>query len=172
MSQSQSEFVKGDVQRLTLYPIAGVAGPWEDEPFDESKLPAPIASDVTVENVTPLFSRDAWSFAENQVGKRDLETLKRVKHAIVHRYFSGRYGTGISEQESADLVHNLAACLRLIRPMRQYALVINGSLQPDDTISIQSFDHPSNSLKSPTSKKDFLFGTEMLRSCSLSLRPF
>jgi len=151
----QSDPVKDEAQRGTLYHIAGVAGSWEDEPFDESTLPAAIVPDVTLENVTLLFKNDTWSWVEGEIGKRDLEVLKRVKHAIVHRYFSSRYGTGDLEQQSANLVHNLAACLRLIRPMRQFALVINGALQADGTMSIQSFDHPIHLMEIPHIQKGF-----------------
>jgi len=42
MNQIQSEPVKDEAQRVTIYPIAGLAGSWEDEPFDESKLPAAL----------------------------------------------------------------------------------------------------------------------------------
>src|SRR6266849_3447764 len=90
----QSDPVKGETQRVTLYHIAGVAGSWEDEPFDESALPAAIVPGVALENVTPLFKNDTWSLFEGEIGKRDLEVLKRVKHAIVHRYFSSRSGIG------------------------------------------------------------------------------
>ena len=155
MPQSQSEPVKDEEQRVTIYPIAGLAGSWEDEPFDESKLPAAIVPDVTVENVSPMFKDDTWNFFEGEIGKRDLEVLRRIKHAIVHRYSSRRYGTGELEQQSATLVHNLAACLRLIRPMRQYALVINGPLQADGTISVQSFDHPIHLMEIPRIQKGF-----------------
>ena len=155
MHQIQGEPVKDEAQRVTIYPIAGVAGPWEDEPFDESTLPTTIVPDITVENVTPLFKSGTWSWVEGEIGKRDLEVLKQVKHAIVHRYFSRQYGAGDMEQQSANIVHNLAACLRLIRPMRQFALMMNGPLQADGTISIQSFNHPIHLMEIPHIQKGF-----------------
>jgi hypothetical protein len=155
MHQMQSEPWKDEAQRVTLYPIAAIARSWEDEPFDESTLPATIVPDVTVENVAPMFKGDTWSLFEGEISKRDLEVLRGIKHAIVHRYSSRRYGTGELEQQSATLVHNIAACLRLIRPMRQYALVINGPLQADGTISIQSFDHPIHLMEIPYIQKGF-----------------
>lgn len=142
-------------QRVTLYPVSGVAGSWEDEPFDTSKLPATIAPNVTIENVSSLFKGDSWDLVEGELGKRDLEVLKNVKHAIVHRYQSDLYGTGELEQQSINLIHNLAACLRLIRPMRQFVLVINGPIQVDGSISIQSFDHPIHLMEIPQIQKGF-----------------
>jgi hypothetical protein len=79
--------------RVTLYPLAGLAAPWEDEPFDESQLPATIASGVTVENVAAMFKDDTWDFFETEIGKRDMEVLKRIKCAIVHRYPSAGFGS-------------------------------------------------------------------------------
>jgi hypothetical protein len=155
VQESQSEPVNDEVQRVTLYPIAGVAASWEDEPFDESKLPATLTPDMTVENVTPLFRNDTWKHFEGEISKRDLEVLKRVKHAIVYRYASTEYGSGELDEQSVKLVHNLAACLRLIRPMRQYALVMNGPLQADGTIKIQRFDHPIHLMEIPHIQKGF-----------------
>jgi hypothetical protein len=147
--------MKDETQRVTIYPIAGLAGAWEDEPFDESKLPALIVSDATVESVTPLFRADTWERFEGELGKQDMEVLRRVRHAIVHRYSSSRYGSGEREIQSTNLVHNLAACLRLIRPMRQFALAINGPLQADGTINIQSVDHPIHLMEIPQIQKGF-----------------
>ena len=155
MHRVQSEPVKDEAIRVTIYPVAGLAESWEDEPFDESTLPSDIVPDVTVENVRLMFKDDTWNLFEGEISKRDLEVLRRIKHAIVHRYSSRLYGSGDLEQQSATLVHNLAACLRLIRPMRQHALVINGPIQEDGTIRIQSFDHPIHLMEIPRIQKGF-----------------
>jgi hypothetical protein len=155
MQQIQDQPVTDEALRATLYPIAGLAGSWEDEPFDESALPARIVEDVTIENVTPMFKNDTWSFVEGEIGKRDLEVLRRVQYAMVHRYSSSQYGSGNLEQQSTNLVHNLAACLRLVRPLRQFALVINGPLQADKSIRIQSFEHPIHLMEIPNIQKGF-----------------
>src|SRR5271155_5334640 len=113
-----------EVQRVMIYPIAGLAGAWEDEPFDLAKLPATIAPDVTLEDASPMFNGDTWKWVEREMGKRDMEVLERGKHAIVHRYASTEYGSGEDDIEAARVVESIAACLRLIRPMRQFALRI------------------------------------------------
>lgn len=156
MHQIQSEIVKDEAQRVTLYPLAGLTGSWEDEPFAESQLPATIVTGVTIENVTSMFKDDTWDFFEEEMSKRDMEVLRRIKCAIVHRYPSSKYGSGELEQQSAQLIHNIAACLRLIRPMRQYALIINGPLQEDGTIQVQSFEHPIHLMEVPQIQKGFL----------------
>jgi hypothetical protein len=47
--------------RVTVYPLAGLAARWQDEPFDESQLPATIVPGVTIENVAPMFRDDTWN---------------------------------------------------------------------------------------------------------------
>jgi len=152
-----------EAQRVTVYPIAGLAGAWEDEPFDLSQLPATILPGVTLEDVSTMFNGDTWKWVEHEIGKRDLEVLERVKHAIVHRYASSQYGTGEAEMASARVVHEIAACLRLIRPMRQFALQISGPLKPNGVIQIQSFDHPVHLMEIPDIQKGFTLRDRDLR---------
>src|SRR5271170_3804195 len=131
-------------QKVTLYPIAGLAAKWDDEPFDESKLPATIIPEVTIENVTTMFTENTWGLFENALSQRDMQTLKHIEHAIVHRYFftdSYVLGAGLSpDQRSQQIVERIAACLRLVRPMKQFAMRISGLIRPDGTIDVQSFD--------------------------------
>jgi hypothetical protein len=150
-----NQFAKSEPERVTVYPVAGLAGAWEDEPFDLSQLPATIVPGVTLENVSPMFNKETWKWVEHEIGKHDLEVLEGVRNAIVHRYASTQYGTGEPEQESARVVTDIAACLRLIRPMRQFALMINGPIQPDGSIRIQSFDHPIHLMEIPEIQKGF-----------------
>jgi hypothetical protein len=152
-----------EVRRVTVYPIAGLAGAWEDESFDLSQLPATIVPGVTLEDVSAMFNGDTWKWVEREIGRHDLEALERVKHAIVHRYASTEYGTGGAEMESARVVHEMAACLRLVRPMRQFALRINGPLQPNGVIRIQSFDHPVHLMEIPEIQKGFTLRDRDLR---------
>lgn len=142
------------MKRVTLYPVAGLTSAWEDEPFDLSQLPASILPSVTIENVSPMFKDDTWNLFKTELGKRDMEVLEKVNHAIVHRYESN-YSDSDADLQSVDLVHNVAACLRLIRPMRQFALVIGGTLLPDDAIQVQHFDHPIHLWEIPQIQKGF-----------------
>jgi len=102
-----SQWTVNEAQRVTLYPVAGLAGAWEDEPFDRSQLPATIVPGVTLEDVSAMFNGDTWKWVEHEIGKRDLEVLEGVKHAIVHRYISSPYGTGALEMASARVVMSL-----------------------------------------------------------------
>ena len=105
---------------VNLYAIFGLAQNWEDEPFDHSKLPAPIVPNVAIENVKPMFSDNTFDLFDKFLGKDDLEALRSVEYGIVHRFQLGNYRDGETQKlESGQMVHDLAACLRLIRPMRQ-----------------------------------------------------
>ena len=54
-----------------------------------------------------------------------------------------KYGTG----DSRKLVATLAACLRLIRPMRQSALMIHGTVRDEDgSFNVRGFDVPPSHL--------------------------
>jgi hypothetical protein len=145
----------GEETRAHLYPLAAAAGSWEDEPFDASKLPSAIVPDVTIEDVSQMFKDDTWRWVEGELGKRDLDILKRIKYAIVHRYHSQPDGSGEMEQQSTVLITNIAACLRLIRPMRQHALMIRGRLNQDGAIKVESFDHPVHLMEVPNVQKGF-----------------
>jgi hypothetical protein len=147
-------------QDLTLFPISGLAAEWDDEPFDESKLPAAIVPDVTIENVSSMFTDNTWDSFKTLLSHRDMQTLKQVEHAIVHRFNSAQsYVDGIvidPEQRSRQLVERLAACLRLVRPMRQFAMRISGSIRTDGTIDVRGFEEPAHLLEVPSIQKGFL----------------
>jgi len=142
--------------RITLYPINAVAGVWEDEPFDQTNLPAQILPDVSIENVSSMFTEDTFSWVHTAMGTRDLETLNNVKYAIVHRFsVPVNLDSGKADQDSAQLVNNVAACLRLIRPMRQSASMMVGNLQSDGRVQIQTFNHPVNLFDVPMAHRGF-----------------
>jgi hypothetical protein len=140
---------------VTLYPINEVTQSWQDDPFDLSKLPAQIVPDVTIENVKAMFNEQTFSWVGSEMGKHDMETLAGVKYAVVHRFEVPQFDTGQAQQQSADLVNNVAACLRLIRPMRQFASLMVGKLRSDGTIEIQTFSHPANLMDVPQLQKSF-----------------
>jgi hypothetical protein len=130
-------------KRIALYPIAGITGDWLDEPFDLSQLPATIAPDVTIEDARTLFNEKAFDLFEGLLAKREMESLRRVRFAIVHRYSENYDEIGVSPDiKAAKLVRNMAACLRLIRPMQQDASFIRGRLLSDSTLEIQHFENP------------------------------
>jgi len=105
--------------KATLYPIYALADMIDERPFDTSVFSFQVSEGVTVEDVTPMFNPDTFAWVRNELGRRDVEDLQRVDYAIAHRYAANDAGDGgNADVESEKLVRNLAACLRLIRPMR------------------------------------------------------
>ena len=141
--------------RVTLYPINGVAQFIQDDPFDHSELPAQIVPDVTIENVKSMFNKETFSWVGSEMGKHDMETLGGVEYAIVHRFEVPYLDSGNADLKSAELVNNIAACLRLVRPMRQFGSLLVGNLRPDGTIEVQTFNHPVKLMDVPQLQKGF-----------------
>jgi hypothetical protein len=129
--------------KIALYPILGVTDNWLDEPFDLSQLPATILPNVTVEDAKTFFNETSFDLWKGLIAKRELESLKRTRFAIVYRY-SDAYGHAsfVSDKDAEKVVRYLGACLRLIRPMQQDASFIGGRIPPDSTLDIQRFENP------------------------------
>src|SRR5205823_5056826 len=142
--------------KLTLYPIYALARAHEDYPFDLQLLPYQIITDVALEDVTPLFNEDTWRWVGNALGQRDIDELRNVRHALVHRYeIPEHVHGGEADANSIKLMHNLAALVRLIRPMRQIASVMQGELREDNTLNVDHFEHPIDLLEVPQVQKLF-----------------
>lgn len=146
-------------QDVTLYPIAGLAEEWDDEPFDKSKLPELIMQDVTIENVSSMFTANSWDLFKALLSQRDMQTLTQVEYAIVHRFNPAQSFIGSviinPEQRSKQMLERLAACLRLIRPMKQFAMRISGSMRTDGTIDVRGFEEPAHLVEVPSIQKGF-----------------
>jgi hypothetical protein len=125
--------------RFTLYPIYWLADHLADEQFDEAVLPFPIAEDVGVECLADRFRVGRFDDMRERLGAEVVRKLEGVRYALVHRYepapiVAGGLVVGEHPQreQSETLVRGLAACLRLIRPMRQEALLMHGSIRDED----------------------------------------
>lgn len=141
--------------KLTLYPIFAVASPWDDEPFDSAVLPFRLAGDVSIEDVSALFNEDTFRWVEKEIGRRDIEDLKNVHYAIIHRYETHQANRDEDDLRSDRLVLNVAACLRLIRPMRQRALLMQGEITQDRGFDVKHFEHPIELMEVPEVQKLF-----------------
>jgi hypothetical protein len=150
-------------QNLTLYAIHGIENAWDDEPFDVSRLPFDLGYGVSIENVSGLLGEDAFSeYFVQEMGTRSVQRLKELRFALVHRYerfpiiVDGRIVAESGDDVSSiKLLRNTAACLRLIRPMRQDASLMYGSIMNDGTFEMGGFDHPYNLLETPQNQKHF-----------------
>jgi len=142
--------------RVNLYALYGISAAWEDEPFDESVLPAQIIPAVAVEDVSSMFTENAFKVFEEGLSPSDLKSLKAVRYAIVDRFQATGYDDAETQRlEMGRMVYQIAECLRLIRPMRQFAMRIHGALRNDGTLDVRGFDQPVHLMEVPEIQKGF-----------------
>lgn len=122
---------------FSLYPIFGLARAGDDESFDLRTLPFEILDRTCIEDTSGRFRRDAFNGFEKIFGTQRTADLKCIRYAIVQR----------SQVERADQTINiLAACLRLIRPMRNRVLKVGGLVREEDgTFDVKQIDLPAPS---------------------------
>src|SRR4051812_43660198 len=126
--------------RFSLYPIHRLTSEYLDtEPFDHSVLPFQIMDGVTLEAVADRFRPDTFEWHKRKLGEDLVGILAGVEYALVHRYtpqVTIEDGEVVPEVEfyarSEQLVRNLSACLRLVRPMRQHPLMMKGIVRDED----------------------------------------
>jgi hypothetical protein len=145
-------------KKFTLYAIYSLANSqWEeDEQFDLSRLPFDIAEGVRIEDVSQFILGDTFKFLEKRVGSDQVEALQRTRYALVHRFdaeMTIKNGEVISTedyiQRSEQLVRKVAACLRLIRPMRQSSSFMRGNIRNDGTFDVESWQSPADLVEVP-----------------------
>lgn len=168
-------------QNFTLYAVHGLGQAWDEDPFDMKRLPFDLGQGVTIEDVSSLLQKtDAFSeHVTTQMGTRAVESLKAIRYALVHRYervpivVEGQVvGESGQNVDSAFLVRNVAACLRLIRPMRQDAAAMYGQIRENGSFDIHGFDHPFNVLETPQNQKHFLLRTRDAEELKVLLPEF
>jgi hypothetical protein len=136
--------------KFTLYPIHWLADAVDDEQFDHDKLPFDVTEGVRIEAVSHRFRNGTFDLFKEKIGTDIVDKLERVEFALVHRYnpepaVENRNIIGDDEhrQRSEELVRMLAAALRIIRPMRQDALLMHGNIRDEDgSFDVPSFDVP------------------------------
>jgi len=136
--------------RFTLYPIYSVADAVDREPFDHSLLPFDVIENVRIESVADRFRPGAFDLGAKRYGNEIKEQLvEEVRYAIVHRYYpkpvfeNGEcIGEPQRDRRSEDLVRQIMACLRLIRPMRVRALVMRGNVRDDESFDVTGYEIP------------------------------
>lgn len=153
--------------KFSMFPIERIARNWlgvADGNFDDSLLPFQIMGDVYVEDVSSRIPKDEFDYCKSALGTETTKHLEQIKYAIIHRFPSIEKdpvtGNLIFEQELVDrskiLVHEIIACLRLIRPTTQHAQFMGGSVEPDGTLRHFHFDNPYTFVSSLPNQR--LFG--------------
>lgn len=148
------------MQSFTLYAIYGVADQWGEEKFDTSLLPFDVAEGVRIEDVSAFIRDGTFKFVETRMGSDDAKELQNTHYALVHRFDATttfKNGDIVQEDEhngrSEQLIRKIAACLRLIRPMRQAAQYMQGYVRKDGTFDVVRFQSPANLLEVPDVQK-------------------
>lgn len=140
--------------KVSLYPIYALARAHLDaEPFDVRVLPIGITHGVTLEDVAEMFTEDTFKWVVGEMGRRDVGDLENVRFALVHRYRDDVGNADAADASSEKLVRHLAACLRLVRPMRQLASYMRGELKEDGSIDVRHFEHPAGLMELPQVQK-------------------
>jgi hypothetical protein len=138
--------------RFNLYPIHWVSDPHLDPvPFDHKLLPLDITEGVRIEAVAARFRPGTFDPHRKHLGEDVIKVLERVRYAIVHRYRpeivivdDKVIGEAQHNESSERLVREIAACLRLIRPMRQHAMMMRGIVRDEDgSFDVMGFDVPN-----------------------------
>jgi hypothetical protein len=145
-------------KKFSLYAIYSLAkSRWEEEEtFDLSTLPFDIAEGVRIEDVSPFIRSDAFAMMEKRKGSDEVEALQRTRYALVHRFdaamtFENGNVTSTEDyvRHSEQLVRKLAACLRLVRPMRQSSTFMRGNVRNDGTFDVESWQSPADLMEVP-----------------------
>ena len=138
-------------------------------PFDFSQLPFGILPDVEVADVSDLLPPVIFEHLRTEVGRHRMRVFDgQAKHALVHRYEEDRELPRDEEQEKsakvkAELLNEVFACSRIIRPTRRLGSV-SGILNPNGTVDQRQATFPDNALDVPEALKLFAFRNKDLEN--------
>jgi len=158
--------------KIAIYAIHGISSDWSGTPFDKSKLPFAVLPDVSIENVSAFLTADAFAWAKTTLSEDDFKAIISTSYALVYRYESPHANYGDDDAKAGEHITTIAACLRLIRPMRQKAILIQGQLTPEGKFDVQHFGHPRNLLDVPYVQKLFALRNEDLDLLCAVIQPF
>jgi hypothetical protein len=150
------------MQNFSLYAIYGLALEWGQEEFDLKRLPFDVMEGIRIEDASTLIPDGAFEFMKGRISSDDIKELQDTHYAIVHRFdakMTHEKGVMVQEHDhmarSEQLVRKIAACLRLIRPMRQSATFMQGVVREDGTLAITPFQSPANLMEVPDVQMSF-----------------
>lgn len=139
-----------------------------DDHFDRP-LPLEIAEGVCFENVAALISPASFDFVRASMGTDATKKLEGIDYALVHRFEPRMHydeGTkklnteAMQEHDSEQLVFMLVNCMRLIRPTREDAQNMHGTVRADGSFDVMGFAHPIDLLEVPQNQKLFAIRNE------------
>lgn len=156
-----------------MVPIGGLSsgpqsGGADEEDFDLSLLPFEIVPNVHLEDVSRLVDRAEFDDLVPITGQQVVSELHRIRYALVHRYpeyslepEDGRLiDSSKLTERSRTLVDQVAACLRLIRPLRVRAQFCEGHVSEDGRLHRIGFEAPAMNESLPISHRSFTLRTD------------
>jgi hypothetical protein len=157
--------------QFCLYPISRISrglmrGGADDDDFDPSILPVTLMHGATIENVSSLISEDEFEIYKQRLGTDAIEHLENLTYAIVHRspnheIIGGSLVTDVELMErSQNIVAEIAACLRLIRPTSQHAQMCWGKIRQDGQFYGIGFSNPLEFTDAPQNQRLFSVRTK------------
>jgi hypothetical protein len=150
-----------------LYPVERIARAFpfkgnDDDDFDETLLPIDIIEGARLEDISALITEDEFEIYKSHLGTESVEKLQRMKYAIIHRFPESEIDADGHFVSSADLMHRsqnivaeIAACLRLIRPTSQQTQMCFGHVKDDGILYNIGFSHPLEFVDAPQNQKLF-----------------
>jgi hypothetical protein len=109
---------------IQLIPLERMAEPI----FDLSQLPFAITPGVEVADVSSLMPPSDFEYMKEEVGRHQLHYFTaNVKYGLVHRYGLPTMDEDDASKNKSELLNNIFALLRLIRPHRRQGGV-NGDI--------------------------------------------
>ena len=107
----------------------------------EQKLPIPISSAASVENVRGLLKERHFELWGEYLAKRDREAFEATRFALVHRYDGPEYGSNKEDTASQALLYKLFLLLRLLKPTRTRFSAVHIKTTDANEIEVSSFTH-------------------------------
>ena len=159
--------------KFSFHPIQQIAcgehrGGGDDSDFEPSMLPFVIMDGLAIEEIAHLIRDDEFDIYRSGMGTYAHDKLDRLRYALVHRFpdcgtdeVTGKFVFGAeSVHRSWALVRNVAACLRLIRPMTEYLHLFHGEIDDDGKFTRIALDTPVDYVINPFNQRQFGFRTQ------------
>jgi hypothetical protein len=151
--------------QFCMYPIERTARKFpfgiDDDDFDATLLPVDLIEGARIEDVSSLITDDEFTIFKRELGTRAVEKLEKMKYVIIHRFpdsdiQDGKFVSG-SEllHRSQNIIAELAACLRLIRPTAQHTQMCWGRVQDNGELYDIGFQNPLEFTESPQNQLFF-----------------
>jgi len=135
---------------VQLIPLEGFAEPI----FDVSQLPFAITSGVEVADVSAIMPPSDFAYMEAEVGRWQMRYFNStVKFGLVHKYTLSMLDEDHTNKEETELLNNVFALLRIIRPHRRLGGA-SGSIK-DGKAQFNSLTYPQSAIDVPEAVKLF-----------------